>query len=159
MSSYFAQSRNVELSLLEYLQVNLTADWNKVSVVKTFAEVYTANMNLPIVCVRLSQTSSVRLETGSTTLEDRYLLIIDIFSRSDAQRLDLAYYIKDKLKEGWIHYNFSHASGNPEVLEALPNGRDFVTSFVNDTKVEVIGSSDQKDRYRHTLSVQVRKSS
>ena len=108
MASYFQQNRNVELSTLYYLETNLATDWSDVTVVKTFKQVYAKNINLPIVCLRLADTASKRLEIGSKTLDDIYLIIIDIFANSDGMRLDLAYYIKDKLKDGWVHYDHSH---------------------------------------------------
>jgi hypothetical protein len=158
MASYFRESRNVELSLLDYLTTSFTSDWSGITTLKTFNDVYAKDINIPIVCVRLSQTTTARLEIGDDTLDNKYLLIIDVFARSDAQRLDLSDYIKDKLKEGWIHYDHSHASGDNTTLEKTANGRDYVFEFISDSKIDVIGSTDEKDRYRQTISVSVRKS-
>jgi hypothetical protein len=156
MASYFRESRNCELSLLYYLEQSFATDWTGITVLKTFADVYATNQNIPIVVARLAQTNTSRLEVGDSTLDNRYLLIIDIFGRSDSQCLDLSDYIKDKLKDGWVHYDHSHKSGDNTTLDRTANGRDWVTTFVNDTKVDVFGSADEKDRYRHTISVQVR---
>lgn len=157
--SYFRTSRNIELSTIYFLETALASDWTGVTVCKTFKEVYASTVPLPIVCVRLAETSTTRLEIGSSTIENRYLIIIDIFSKSDAQRLDLADYIKDKLKDGWVHYDHSHQSGDNSVLERAANGRDWVTDWNTDGKVDFGEAADEKDKFRHTISFLVRKAS
>ncbi len=159
MASYFRESRNVELSLLYYLESNVPVAWQGATVVKTFKEAYAKNTVLPIVCARLAETTTERLEIGSTTLENRYLCIIDIFSRSDAQRLDMADYIKDLLKDGWVHYEHSHESGDKENLVRTASGRDFVTDFITDSKLDFGEAADERDRYRHNISIKIRRAS
>jgi len=158
MSSYFRESRNVELSLLYYLTTCFASDWSGITTLKTFANVYAKDIAIPVVCVRLAQTTTSRQEIGADTLYNKYLCIIDIFASSDAQRLDLADYIKDKLKTGWVHYDHSHMSGDHTTLDRTANGRDYIVDFVNDSKIDVYGSSDEKDKCRHSISISVRKS-
>lgn len=158
MPSYFRTSRNVELSTLKYLEDSFTIDWSGITLVKTFKEVYAKNIKIPVVCVRLADTGTVRLEIGSKTLENRYLIIIDVFARSDAQRLDIADYIMDKLKEGWVHYEHGHVSGDNTTLELTANGRDNITEFVTDARIDFTETVDEKDKYRHNISVRVRTS-
>ena len=157
--SYFRDSRNVELSLLYYLETNLNNDWSGITIVKTFKHAYATSVDVPIVCVRLADISTTRREIGATTLENRYLLIIDVFSRSDAQRLDLSDYIKDKLKDGWVHYTHSHPSGDNTSLDRVADGRDFITDFITDAKIDFGEGADEKDKYRQNISIRVRKSS
>lgn len=159
MPSYFRESRNLELSLLYYLETNLNADWSGTTVCKTFKRVYAKDVSLPIVCAYLDDTITGRREIGSTTLEDRHLIIVDIFARSNSQRLDMADYVKDKLKDGWVHYNHSHASGDKSSLERAANGRDFVTEFISDGRVDFGVDADEKDKYRQRITIRVRKSS
>ena len=158
MASYFRTSRNVELSLLYYLDTNLATDWAGTTVEKSFKQVYTKNISLPVVCIRLSDTNSVRKEVGNTTLEDRYLLIIDIFATSDGMRLDMADYIKGKLSTGWVHYSHSHASGDNTTLSRTANGRDTVTEWLTDARIDFTGDIDEKDKFRHNISIRARHS-
>jgi len=158
MGSYFSKDRNVELSALKYVEDQIDASWTGIETVKTFKQVYATGTELPVVCVRLADTENVRLEIGSNTLEERYLLIVDIFARSDAQRLDLAAYIKDKLKDGWVHYDHSHVSGDKSSLSLSANGREYVTDWTTDARIDVGDTTDEKDKYRHNLSVRVRTS-
>ncbi len=156
---YFTQSRNIELSTLEFLETSLNTDWTGITTVKTFKKAYDTSTPVPIVCCRLADTNNARLELGATTLENRYLVIVDVFTRSDAQRVDLSDYVVDKLRLGWIYNTYAHASGNKSVIEATPAGRVFVTNWIANTKIDLGEGADPKDRYRQTISVLVRKSS
>lgn len=156
MPSYFRPTRNVELSTLYYIETNLNADWPGITTLKTFADVYAKDVNLPIVCVRLDDTATTLVEVGSTTLDNRYLIIVDLFCRSDGQRLDLADYLKDKLRLGWIHYDHSHVSGDNTSLSRIANGRDSVTEWVTDSKINIGETVDTKDKFRHNISVRVK---
>ena len=154
--SYFSTSRNVELSLLKYLEDSLNTDWPGTSTLKSFKQVYSKDVNLPIVCVRLADTSSTRLEVGNTTLDNRYLLIVDLFTRSDSQRLDMSDYLLNKLKDSWVHYTFSHTSGSPTTLTTSANGRDTVTDFVGNSRLDFGETTDVKDKFRQTISIRIR---
>ena len=156
MPQYFLEPRNCELSLLFYLDTNLTADWPGTTVAKTWKQVYSKDVDLPIVLVHLADTASTRLEVGANTLENRHLLILNLFTRSHGQRLDMAYYIKNKLKDGWVSYLHSHASGDSSTLVRTVNGRDTVTDWIGDSVIDVGETTDDKDRFRHSLSIRVR---
>ena len=104
MPSYFTETRNVELSILFYLQGHFSTDWSDITIVKSWKQVFSKDVALPIVCIYLADTNSFRKEIGNTALEKRHLLNIDIFAKSDGMRLDLAHYTREKLKDGWRHY-------------------------------------------------------
>jgi len=157
--SYFRESRNTELSTLAFLKTNLNTDWTGITTVKTFKDAYDTSVPVPIVCCRLANTNNTRLELGATTLDNRYLLVIDVFSRSDGQRVDLSDYIVDKLRLGWTYNTYSHASGNKSVIEATADGRMFITDWITNAKVDFGDNVDPKDRFRHSISILVRKSS
>ena len=156
--SYFRDARNVESSIAYYLQTQLDTDWTGITTTKTFSRVYSNSVNIPIVCVRLADTNSTRLEVGANTLDFRFTVIIDIFAKSDAQRLDLADYVTDKLKDGCVFNEYSHASGDNSQVVPTPNGRIMVTNWINNMKVELGDNVDKKDRFRHVISIQVRRS-
>lgn len=156
--SYFNVARNVELSFLYAIETWCNADWPGTTVLKTYSQVYASNINLPVVVANLDDTQTSRLEVGSTTLKDRYMITIDIFSTSDGHRLDFSYYLKDKLKDGIVHYDHSHVSGDPSTLSRVANGRDTVTQFLKDSKVELGETVDTKDKFRHNITVLVRNS-
>jgi len=156
MATYFRPSRNVELSTLEYLETNLATDWSDVTLIKAFKKAYAKNINVPIVCVMLNSIDSVRYELGATTLENRYLVSVDIFAKSDAQRLDLADYILDIVREGWDYKEYQHVSGDNRQIIGTPASKITVTDFITNSKIE-LGEGDVKDRYRHTITFTVRR--
>jgi len=155
-SSYFRESRNVELSLIYYLETNLNADWTGITTVKSFVNAYKSA--LPVVCIRLSDTTNNWKEIGSTSLFNDYTIAIDIFAKSDGQRIDLADYIIDKLKDGCVYYVHSQTSGAPETLTRVDSGRVFLHRFLSNSKLDFGDDGvDTADRFRHFISVQVKK--
>lgn len=156
--SYYRQARNVEKSVHYYLETNINTDWTGINTVQTWNKVYDKDVALPIICIRLSNINSSRLEIGTDTLDDRYLIIVDIFATSNGQLIDLADYIKTKLIAGWVHYDWSHESGSNKTLTKTINGRDIVTEFITNTKIEIPETIDVKDKYRWSVSVSVRNS-
>jgi len=156
---YFSESRNCELSTLEYLETQIDVSWTGVTIVKTFKNAYDASNPVPVVSIRLDSTNNARLEVGATTLDNRHLIIIDVFARSDAQRIDLSDYIIGKLKDGWEYKEYVRDSGSSSgEITGTATGRIFVTNWVGNLKVSYGEEGDPKDRYRQTISVLVRKS-
>lgn len=157
--SYFRPSRNIELSTLAFITTEVNKDWTGITIVKTFKSAYDDAVPVPIICIRLASTNNARLEVGATTLENRYLLMFDLFTSSDAQRVDLSDYIVDKLKDGWVYNGYAHNSGDKSKITGTPDGRIFVTDWLTNTKVDLGEQADPKDRFRHSISILVRKSS
>jgi hypothetical protein len=154
--SYFREARNTELSTITYLEAQINASWTGVSVVKGFDQV--TERDLPVVCIRLLDTNSDRQEIGATTLSNRYGFNIDIFARSDGQRIDLADFIRDQLKDTWIYYAYSQVSGDPTNIFGTASGRLRVVEFTENSRVEFGEEVERKDKYRHILSFVVRRS-
>lgn len=154
---YFSQTRNVELSTIEFLSSVIAASWNNVTVLKSFTQAFDKGVNPPIVTIRLDDTALARREIGSDALVFTHTIFIDIFARSDAQRIDLAHFIIDKLKDGWPFSVFQHQSGNRTVLESTAVGRLQVMEWISDSKVNVgLENVDTKERFRHIIAVGIR---
>lgn len=156
MANYFQQARNVELSTIYYLEQQINASWSNVNVVKSFTQVY--DKPLPVVCIQLDSAARDRLEIGSNTLDNTYTITIDIFARSDGQRIDLADFIIDKLKDNWVYYIHSHKSGSPTELERTADGKVQLLSIIEDRKLEILPNLEEKDRFRHLITISVKKS-
>lgn len=155
MAYPFRQTRNVELSTIDYLSTQIPLGWSNINVVKTFAQV--AAKALPVVCIRLVDNNPYRLEVGSDTLENRYGILIDIFATSDGQRLDLTDYIVDLIKSGWTYYEFSQTSGSPETLSKIASGRVQMVKITRNSKLDFGETVETRDRFRHIISLVVRK--
>lgn len=151
---YFRPPRNVELSLIEYLKTEINAAWSGVSTIKSFTQAYTTT--LPVVCIRLREFPPIRLEIGSNTLLYDYNIVIDIFANSEGQKLDLASFIIDKLKDGCVYYDFSQTSGAPETMTKVANGRIHVKDFLSNTSLDFGEDAHKWDQHRFFISVNMR---
>jgi len=155
MPSYFRESRNIELSVIYDLETHLASDWTGITVVKRFTDAYKAAM--PVVAISLSDTTNTRKEVGATSLLNDYYISIDIFAKSDGQRLDLADYIIDKLKDGCIYYTHSQTPGSPDTLTRTPAGFVHVNRFNMNHKIDLGDDGvDTYDRFRHYIEIVVR---
>jgi len=154
MASWFRTPRNAELSILYYLETELSNDWSGVTLVKSFKNASKAS--LPVVCVELLDDNPIWREIGSHELIDVFGISIDIFATSNGQRLDLASYVRDKIKDGCVFYTHSQQSGSPQTLVRTDAGRIQVASFLEDRKVEIFDNVEGHDRFRHVISIQVR---
>jgi len=148
--AYFRETRNVELSCISHLTTQINANWSGVSVVKSFQDATAAA--IPVVCVRLLDTSSRTREIGATTLNHTYNIIIDIFAKSDGQRLDLADFLTDLIKDGWVYYEHGHVPGHPDQLNTTANGRVHFEGLLENRRIDFVETVADQDKYRHIIS-------
>ena len=152
--SYFRQPRNVELSVIHYIKESIDSSWSNITTIKSFTQAY--NTTLPVVCIRLREFPSTRLEIGENTLLYDYNIVIDIFANSEGQKLDLASFIIDKLKDGCVYYNFSQTSGAPETMTKVADGRLHVKDFLSNTSLDFGENAHKWDQHRQFISVNMR---
>ena len=152
--SAFSVTRNVELSTLYYLETQIAANWTGITIVKSFTSAY--DNTLPVVCIRLLNTSSSRLELGSTTLDNLYTISIDIFGTSDGQRIDLSDFILNQIKEPWVYYTHSKVSG-ATTLTRTAAGKIRVNTFLDNSRVDFGDEAENPDRFRHSITFVARK--
>jgi len=155
MSPYFSKSRNIELSTIYYFETQIAASWAGINVVKSFAQV--SSVALPVVCIRLLDTISVKKEIGNTAFQNTHGIIIDIFAKSDGQRIDLADFILSKLETNWTYYIHSHTSGNPAVLDRVADGKVNLLSITVNRRIDFTENVEEQDRFRHVISFLVTK--
>ena len=147
-------SRNLETTLLEYIDAQLTAGgWTGVGVEKTFARIY--DIALPSICLRVQDTDHDPVEIGSDSTVRTVMVLIDLFGTSDGNRLDLKDFLISVLKGGCPYYEFvTTTSGrNSSVDTRTLNGRIRVLN-IDDTPVnfEIEKSDlDNHDRFRHRI--------
>lgn len=152
----FSIRRNVELSSLDYLREQFEANWNNITLVKTFRQVYDKGFEPPIVSAFLENSFSNRKEIGNTALTKTHSINIHIFATSDGQRIDIAEFIVEKLKTDWNYYEYSHPSGDHSTLQRSgASGKIHAVSFDLDTAIRFAENVDVKDRFRHQINVSV----
>jgi hypothetical protein len=155
--SYFREARCVELSIIDYIETQINANWTGITTVKAFQDAYKAS--LPVISVALGPIDPNKKEIGSTDTIEDYTINIDIFAKSDGQKIDLASFILTQLKVGCVYYEYSQTSGAPETLTKVANGRLRVTRFLGNYPVDFGGDGVNKyDQHRFFISCQVRRS-
>ena len=150
----YRQTRNLESSLIDFLQDNFDTDWSGVSVEKVFARAY--EIALPVVCVGVNSTIHNKVEIGSDSTSRTVSVLINIFCTSDGQREDFADYIVEKLKGGCPYYNYTIASGvvQSKIQDGYIRVTSIETSKINfDTNPSNI---DPVDRYRGLIELEIK---
>lgn len=153
--TYFSRTRAVELSVVDAIQAAIAGSWSGVTVVKAFTQAYSSQV--PVICVRMLSVASTRLEIGGNTLRNEYSFIVDIFARSDGQRIDLADFIMNTVKEGFVYYDYVRNSGNPEELDTTADGRITLLTFDTNERIDAGDSDDEHERYRQSIAFTVAK--
>lgn len=153
MSSHiYRESRNIERSFIDYITTQLalaTPPWTGISVEKVFP----IENQVPCILVQLLSTSSEDLEIGSTEKRKYPLVILRIFADNDGQRLDLADWLFDIIKSGFVYNNYTITDNEPA---ATPAGKIHISRFIrNEKELENIEGLKKIDRYRHIISVEI----
>ena len=149
--SSFRSPRNVQKSIVEYLTTEIDSAWSNIEVIQSFAKAY--KTALPVICVTMPTFPVERKEIGSLTVVYEYNIAIDIFAKSEGQKLDLAEFIVDKLKNGCTYYEYSQTSGDPETLTKVANGELHVSYFANNNALTFGDDAHEWDHHRWVIIV------
>jgi len=151
----FSKTRNIELSIIDAIEAGINASWTGITTVKSFVKAY--EYSVPVVSVRMLSTESFRYEIGGNSLRNQSAFIVDIFAKSDGQRMDLADFVMNLTKDGFVYYEYSKASGNIETLDKTANGRITLLQFIQNEKVDSYDGAEEHDKFRHAISFTVEK--
>lgn len=144
--------RNLEASLQDHLEEVAEEDGLNVNI--RVGRKNDSNFQLPcIVCYFESETSE-RLEIGSNNTFDRKLFIFDIFATSEGERLDLAEWLKEAIRNGWEWYSYSSNEEEPLKPTKTKEGRVTI-NFLSNSRITLGNNVDPIDAYRHRITVQV----
>ena len=149
----YRTSRNLEATIIQYIEDQLAGDWTNVAVEKTFAKVEPSN--LPVICVRVGVTEHTRAEIGETSTHRTANILLDIFAKSDGQRLDLKDFLIEKLKNGLPYYEYTIING--KIQDKTQNGRINILT-IDDVPVDFDVDKNElgvTDRYRHLITLLV----
>jgi len=151
-------SRNIIQSAMEYIRTCLDdpdTGWSGVTVVKQESKI---DENIPpIIYVRLApDTNWNDLEIGSDSVMRNPTLLVEIFGKSDINRMDLKDYLIDMLKSGFPYNEYE--IGENDITLTKQNGYVTLNGKIGD-KEEDVGIPKSalvaKYRYRHLLSLPV----
>lgn len=153
-------SRNIEASIIEYIQTELAAaGWTGITVEKTFSRIYEIPVNTfqkqGAICIRLEDTLHQQAQIGDISTVLLPVVLVDIFATSDGQRLDLKDFLISVLNKGMPFYEYQ-VNGDA-VTSRVQNGRIRISN-IDDTPVSFgidKSSLEVHDRYRHLLTLTI----
>ena len=155
----YRTSRNIEASIITYLNSIIATDWSNITVVKGFKQVYNLVMTEAkknaIICVRSGVTTYDRVEVGSSSTKRQSQILIDLFCTSDGQRLDLKDWAIEKIKGGCIYYEFVISSGG---IHAQVDSGNITILDIDDVPIDFDVDKDKldvHDRYRSLITLNV----
>lgn len=150
----YRESRNIEATLIEFIQQKLTDDnWSSINVVKTLNQAY--RQDLPVICIRVPDKVSVRKEIGSNELRKFYTVYIDIFGSDDGIKLDLGDWFIEAIKNGCTYYQFTttqNAQGHYEVTDRTSGGKLELLNITSDRNLDFGEGAEEYDKHRRFIS-------
>lgn len=146
----YRESRNFEISTVDFLATQINANFSGVSVKRGWSEL--SGNALPAVTVRSGITIHNRVGVGSFSTRREVTLLIDIFATGEGQELDLKDYIISQLKKSWDYEEYTVTNGSSS---SVTNGKITCIS-IEDTPID-LGTDksqlDKLDRFRHLITI------
>ena len=152
-NQYFREYRNLELSVVSYIETQVLANWTNITVVKGYPNVDKAV--LPIISVRIPTVSTEFLEIGSRQTRVVYTVFVDIFAKSDPQRMDLAQFLVDTILVDCDYNNYAKDPTDATKIVATKAGRVVFKQFTENNNLDFGEDSEVYDRYRQFISYEV----
>lgn len=155
----YREHRNMEASLIDYIKENLElSGWTNINIVKTFNQAY--REDLPVICIRVPDENSRRLEIGSNRLLRSFSIYIDIFANDDGFKLDFTDWLVDLLKDGCPYYEYTTTRDNNEneVITSenkVRNGWIEISRFTANRNIELGIDADKYDKHRRFIAILV----
>ena len=150
--------RNIEASLDDFLIAQALSDSlkdiNNNSISFQVGRKQSSSGELPLITMYMDSEVTTRFEIGSFKREDLQTVIIDIYAKTEADRLDLAKWVVDTINNGWTYYIYAD-SADPDVPTKTASGRINVQTFLTNERVNLGQNTDTYDQHRHRISINV----
>jgi hypothetical protein len=148
--------RCLENSLKDFLDAQITTDSIK-DINGTVVPVRVGrenddNWTLPCISEYVESEASSKFEVGSNLTDDRFLIIIDIYATNSGERLDLARWLKEELKDGFRYYSYVINESSPENPTKTAGGWVNV-NFLTNTRVKLGQNVSEIDAHRHQITI------
>ena len=112
------------------------------------------NWELNTITIYLESETSERAYVGSNQRFETYLVIIDIYAKTEIDRYFLARWTTEAINDGWQNYTYTYNAGNPELPTKSTNGYARI-NFLSNTRVALGQTISEFDRNRHRISILV----
>ena len=156
MSLSWSTYRFLENSLVTLLNTTLVSggilDENGNQIVARVGRKEDKSWVLPCISVYLDSVDSPKEFLGSNTTLDVNLMIIDIYATNEGERLDLAQWVFNTIRDGFRYYSYSYNSLDPTAPTAVA-GRWIHVNFISNMRVGLGQNVDLEDAHRHRISI------
>lgn len=153
--STWRKYRNLQASLVDFLSAQAVTDVLKdLDGESINFRVGRKNdtFTLTTISVYMESETAPRFEIGSNQREDKQLIIIDIYAKNEADRLDLAKWVRDSINNGWTYYTYSNNIVNPDSPTKVA-GKKVNVDFLTNGHVKLGTDVDVFDSHRHQLTI------
>lgn len=108
--------------------------------------------NLPIISFYCESQTSERIFVGSNQRDERFLIIIDIFAKTEIDRTMLGRWVVDTINNGWQYYTYSTNIITPEAPTKVAGGWVSI-NFLSNMRVALGQNIDEIDAHRQRISI------
>jgi len=156
MCAQYRKTRSIDATCVDTITTKLSdGGWTEITVQKHYKNI--KNLTLPIIVVRVADTTHERIQIGDSTMIRRPIIIIDIFATSDGNREDLKDFLIDELKDGMIMYDYTTTTSgrNTTVNTKIANGRITILN-IEDTPLDMDTDKENLspvDRFKHRITL------
>lgn len=159
----YSPPRNIWRSCAEYLMAQATTEGRTdITITLSWNSAYEEeNKEKSVVAVGFEDVISPRREIGSNELMDTNLLLIDIFGISEGSKLDLTYWVRNALKNGFPYIEFTVDAPsyddliNADITNRTVNGKVEIKNFISNRNVRLGAEADDRDKHRRAIALQV----
>jgi len=149
--------RNLENSLIDFLQTQITSDSLKLldeSGSQVIPNVYRGkqlkdNWNLPLVQLYCDDKLLTRLEIGSNLRMKSFLIFVEIRTLLPGQEVDLADWLEEKLNNGCDYYIYEPSADPENPIKTFAGHINI--DFQSSNPVNLGDNLDKFDKYRYRL--------
>lgn len=156
MSLSWGKIRCLENSLVDFLNAELVTDTikdiNGTQIVARVGRKEDNDWNLPVITAYVDNISLPKLFVGENTTLNTYLIVIDIYATNEGERIDLAQWVEDNIKNGFRYYTYTPNVSNPNSPTKVA-GRLIGVTFVTNTRVALGQNVDLIDAHRHRITI------
>lgn len=156
MSLTWSKYRCIENSLCDLLNTELVSDEikdiNNTQIIARVGRKEDNDWVLPTITIYLDNVNSPKEFIGSNETLDVHLIIIDIYATNEGERLDLAKWVFDTIKNGFRYYTYTPNLSNPSSPTKVAD-RWIHVNFITNTRVSLGQNIDEEDAHRHRISI------
>ncbi|MFA5048506.1 MAG: hypothetical protein WC516_05795 [Patescibacteria group bacterium] len=149
---------SLEASLKYFLETEATTD-NLVdsegnSINFRIGRRFDNDWQLPEVTIYFESETAERIFVGSNQRDERFLVILDIFAKTEIDRTMLARWITNTINDGFQYYTFSTNVATPDTPTKATGGWASL-NFLSNMRVALGQNVDEIDAHRHRISINI----